>query len=90
MRQVNIRLDILSISHIKEAIVSLIILCSSKQRHHNTQKITLDAGAIKTETGAQASDSRQTTVAPVLENCYFPNTWLQFAEGESPEDFLVE
>ena len=57
---------------------------------HNTQKITLNAGAIKTETGAQASDSRQTTIAPVLENCYFPNTWIQFAEGEGPEDFLAE
>lgn len=57
---------------------------------HNTQKITLDAGAIKTETGQQASDDRVCTIAPVLENCYFPNTWLQFAEGESPEDFLAE
>lgn len=56
---------------------------------HNSQKITLDAGALKTETGAQASDDRQATLAPVLENCYFPNTWIEFATGESPEDFLA-
>lgn len=57
---------------------------------HNTQKITLDAGALKTETGAQASDDRITTIAPVLENCYFPNTYMEFAEGKSPEDYLAE
>ena len=56
---------------------------------HNSQKITLDAGALKTETGAQASDDRQATLAPVLENCYFPNTWVKFADGKSPEDYLA-
>lgn len=56
---------------------------------HNTQKITIEAGGLKTETGAQASDDRITTINISLENCYFPNTWLQFAEGEGPEDFLV-
>ena len=57
---------------------------------HNSQKITLDAGALKTETGAAASDDRVTTLAPVLENCYYPNTYLEFDEGVTPEDLLAD
>lgn len=58
---------------------------------HNSQKITLDSGALKTETGAAASDDRVCTLAPVLENCFYPNTWLQFTgtSVKSPEDALV-
>lgn len=54
-----------------------------------TQKISLDAGALKTETGAQASDDRIATLAPVLENCMYPNTFLELAEGVTIEDLYV-
>lgn len=53
-----------------------------------TQKVTLDAGALKTETGAQASDDRIATIAPVLENCLYPNCFLQL-EGVEIEDLYV-
>lgn len=53
-----------------------------------TQKVTLDAGALKTETGAQASDDRVSTINPVLENCIYPNTFLQL-EGVDIEDLYV-
>lgn len=57
---------------------------------HNSQKVTIDPGALKTETGAAASDDRITTIAPVLENCYYPNTYVEFPEGKTPEDYLAE
>ena len=53
------------------------------------QKITRDAGAIKTETGAAASDARQTTISPVLENLLHPNEWVTFPEGKTPDDYVM-
>lgn len=53
-----------------------------------TQKVTLDAGALKTETGAQASDDRIATIAPVLENCIYPNNFLVL-DGIEIEDLYV-
>ena len=54
-----------------------------------TQKVTLDAGALKTETGAAASDDRIATIAPVLENVKYPNLYVTFPEGKTPEDYLA-
>lgn len=54
-----------------------------------TQKVTLDAGALKTETGAAASDDRIATIAPVLENVKYPNLYVTFPEGKTPEDYVA-
>lgn len=55
-----------------------------------TKKITRDAGALKTETGASSSDDRICTLAPVLENQSYPNYWVELAEGIASFDELVE
>lgn len=55
-----------------------------------TQKVTIDAGGLKTETGAAASDDRICTVAPVLENVKYPNLYVEFAEGVTPEELLAD
>lgn len=54
-----------------------------------SQKITLDADSLNTQTGAAASDDRQTTIAPVLENVKYPNLFVDFLEGKGPEDYLA-
>ena len=53
------------------------------------QKVTIDAGGLKTETGAAASDDRITTIAPTLENVKYPNLWVEF-KGEGDEDLTPE
>lgn len=57
---------------------------------HTSQKITIDAGGLKTETGAAASDDRVTTINVSLENCYYPNTYLELeGEGITIESLLA-
>lgn len=58
--------------------------------YNKNRKVQLDAGAVKTETGAASSDDRQTTIAPVQPGCAFPNLYLEFDEGESPETYLFK
>lgn len=57
--------------------------------YSKSQKITLDSGALKTETGAQASDDRVSTLAPTLENALYPCCFVSFPEGVSPDDMLA-
>ena len=56
------------------------------------EALTLDAGALKTETGNASSDDRQTTLAPVLDKALFPETYIEFPKTEgktgSPDDYL--
>lgn len=52
-----------------------------------TYRPTLDAGAIKTETGQAASDDRQTTISVVQENVKYPNLFVTFPEGQTPDDY---
>lgn len=51
------------------------------------KKITRDAGALKTETGASSSDDRVCTLAPVLENQSYPNYWVEIAPDADIESF---
>lgn len=53
-----------------------------------TYKVTMDANAVQTATGSQASDDRVTTLAPVLQPVKYPNLFVEFPEGKTPEDFL--
>lgn len=59
------------------------------------EALTLDAGSIKTETGAGSSDDRQTTLAPVLDKAWAPETYIYFgtkdggAGDKTPDDFNV-
>lgn len=57
-----------------------------------TKKITRDAGALKTETGASSSDDRVATLTPVLENQSYPNYWVEIATDAGIDSFddLVE
>jgi len=54
-----------------------------------TQKITRDAGSLKTDTGAAASDDRIATLTPVLENVKYPNLWVSFPEGKTADDYVL-
>lgn len=58
--------------------------------YNKTRKVQLDSGALKTETGAASSDDRQTTLAPVQPGCKYPNLYVTFPEGTTPEDYLAE
>lgn len=56
------------------------------------EALTLDAGSIKTETGAASSDDRQCTLAPVLDKAIAPETYIYFGQTEAgvdktPDDF---
>lgn len=48
----------------------------------------MDANAVQTATGSQASDDRVTTLQPVLLPVKYPNLFVEFPEGKTPEDFL--
>lgn len=50
-----------------------------------TQKVTMDSGAVKTETGAASSDDRTCTLAPVLSNLMYPAYWVTFPEVTETE-----
>ena len=54
-----------------------------------TRKIKLDSGALKTETGAAASDDRQSTIAPVLGPVTYANYYVTFPEGKDPESYCT-
>ena len=56
--------------------------------YSKTRKVTLDSGALKTETGAASTDDRQATLAPVQPGCSYPNLYVTFPEGKGPEDYL--
>lgn len=57
--------------------------------YNKTRKVQLDSGSLKTETGAASSDDRQTTLAPVCPGCKYPNLYVTFPEGTTPEDYLA-
>lgn len=56
---------------------------------HNAQKISIDAGGLKTETGQAASDDRVTTINVNLVNCFYPNTYLEFTGDATPESLMA-
>ena len=54
-----------------------------------TQKIKLDAGALKTDTGTASGDDRVATLTPVLSPVKYPNLFLTFPTGKTPEDYII-
>lgn len=55
--------------------------------YNTTNKVSIDAGGLKTETGAASSDDRNTTINVSLANCIYPNTFIEI-EGDI-EDYYV-
>ena len=54
-----------------------------------SKKVTLESGALKTETGASSSDDRIATLAPVIENVAYSNFWVTFPSGKTPDDYVL-
>lgn len=54
-----------------------------------SKKVTLESGALKTETGASSSDDRIATLAPVIENVAYSNFWVTFPTGKTPDDYVL-
>lgn len=55
--------------------------------YNKTNKMSIDAGGLKTETGSASSDDRIATLTFTLANCIYPNTFLE-VEGDI-EDYYV-